>query len=105
MGTNWSLNILCERNCSVQIVRGKKKNHGRNDCSPPFGVSQRFAWFFFDAAFLLSFFLSAIRACSGWKPSGVPKLVASLSGWTSSVETVPSFPLGHDYMYTFVCFS
>lgn len=64
-GTNWSWNILCESNCSVQIVRGGKTN-------PPHGA-ERFHLLLVCHSIFLSFFfwhsfsfpppLSGIRAC------------------------------------------
>lgn len=45
ISTNWSLNVLWESNCSVQIGR-KKYNTAWRRIFFPFGLSQHFSFFF-----------------------------------------------------------
>lgn len=92
IGTNWSLNIFCESNCSVQIVKGKKKpSTWRNFFPLSFWfITALFSFFLYLAQ--LFFFLLAIRACSGWNPN------RALSGWQLRVQAErsrwkPFFPL------------
>lgn len=55
ISTNWSLNVLWESNCSVQIGRKKYNTVWRRIFFFPFGLSQHFSFFSFLFSFLLIF--------------------------------------------------
>lgn len=59
ISTNWSLNVLWESNCSVQIGRKKIQHRMEEDFFFfPFGLSQHFSFFFFINFFLAQLFFS-----------------------------------------------
>lgn len=69
IGTNWSWNILCESNCSVQIVQGKKQPTTWRTFPPSFGLSQHFSFFFFGTAFFTPPSPLRYQSLSGWEPN------------------------------------
>lgn len=71
-GTNWSWNILCESNCSVQIVRGGKKQPTtwRRTFPPSFGFITAFFFpFFFGTVFCFPPSPLRYQSLSGWEPN------------------------------------
>lgn len=104
-GTNWSWNILCESNCSVQIVRGGKKQPTtwRRTFPPSFGFITAFFFpFFLAQSFVFPPPLSGIRAClDGNQTMHCLAAGFMLSGW-NVLGGNHSFPLWCDCVYTFV---
>lgn len=71
-GTNWSWNILCESNCSVQIVRGRGKttHHVEENVSTFFWFYHSvFLSFFFGTAFCFPPSPLRYQSLSGWEPN------------------------------------
>lgn len=103
-GTNWAWNILCESNCSVQIVLGggKTTHHMEENVSTFFWFVTAFSFpFVLAQLFVFRPPLSGIRAClDGNQTMHCLAAGFMLSRW-NVLGGNHSFPLWCDCVYTF----